>query len=145
MQPTLTTGPDDLRAAREAVDAFVATLQLGIDSGDADTYNAQFADDVLWGTPYGETVVGYDTLHDIHRQLLGKKVAGPSSRYEAVNVSAPAPGVAVAHVRRSALDEQGRPLPIGDAFSEMALYVLVQRDGQWWLAAGQNTVMRPKP
>jgi hypothetical protein len=27
----------------------------------------------------------------------------------------------------------------------MALYVLVRRDGKWWLAAGQNTLMRPKP
>jgi len=28
-------------------------------------------------------------------------------------------------------------------FSEMAMYVLVRRDGHWWLAAGQNTPMRP--
>ena len=28
---------------------------------------------------------------------------------------------------------------------EMALYVLVRRDGQWWLAAGHNTFIRPKP
>ena len=70
MQPTLTTGPDDLRAAREAVDAFVATLQLGIDSGDADTYNAQFADDVLWGTPSGETVVA---LRGRQRQRAGAR------------------------------------------------------------------------
>lgn len=27
----------------------------------------------------------------------------------------------------------------------MALYVLVRRDGQWWLAAGQNTIVRPTP
>jgi hypothetical protein len=30
-----------------------------------------------------------------------------------------------------------------DAFSEMALYVLVRRDGTWWVAAGQNTPIRP--
>jgi hypothetical protein len=30
-------------------------------------------------------------------------------------------------------------------FSEMAMYVLVRRDGKWWLAAGQNTPIRPKP
>lgn len=28
-------------------------------------------------------------------------------------------------------------------FSEMAMYVLVRRGDQWWLAAGQNTPMRP--
>jgi enoyl-CoA hydratase len=29
------------------------------------------------------------------------------------------------------------------SFSEMAMYVLVSRNGDWWLAAGQNTRMRP--
>jgi hypothetical protein len=32
-----------------------------------------------------------------------------------------------------------------NAFSEMALYVLVRRGGTWWLAAGQNTPMLPPP
>ena len=31
------------------------------------------------------------------------------------------------------------------SFSEMALYVLVRRDGTWWLAAGQNTPVQPVP
>jgi hypothetical protein len=61
-------------------------------------------------------------------------------------VLAPAPGVAVAQVRRAALGEDGQPVPPGDdftgAFSEMALYVLVRRGGTWWLAAGQNTPIR---
>jgi hypothetical protein len=48
-----------------------------------------------------------------------------------------------------ALDPAGRPLePTPDTtgpFSEMALYVLVKRNGTWWLAAGQNTPVRPAP
>lgn len=83
---TLTADPEWLQEARDAVDRFVAGLQAGIDSADAQTYNADFADDVMWGSPYGATV-----------------------------------------------------------FSEMAMYVLVRRDGKWWLAAGQNTPIRPKP
>jgi hypothetical protein len=27
----------------------------------------------------------------------------------------------------------------------MALYVLVRRDRTWWVAAGQNTLIRPGP
>lgn len=138
-----------MHAAREAVDDFVAELQAGIDAGDAERYNAHFSDDVAWGSPYGATVAGYDTLHAIHRQMFDRGVAvtGPKSRYETVHVIAPTPGVAIAQVRRVALGADGQPIPIGDAsaFSELAMYVLVQRDGTWWLAAGQNTPIRPKP
>ena len=148
-RPTLSSDPDWMRAARDAVDEFVAELQAGIDSRDAETYNAHFSDDVAWGSPYGATVVGYDALHSIHTRMLGHGVAaaGPSSRYETAHVSAPAPDVAIAQVRRVALDSDGQPIPIDDVavFSEMALYVLVRREGHWWLAAGQNTPIQLKP
>jgi uncharacterized protein (TIGR02246 family) len=144
----LTADPEWLKEARDAVDGFVAGLQAGIDSADAETYNTDFAEDVMWGSPYGATLVGYDTLHPIHRGMFetGVAVAGASSRYQTVNVMAPTPDVAIAQVRRVALDTEGQPIPIDDAtvFSEMAMYVLVRRDGRWWLAAGQNTPIRPK-
>jgi len=147
-RPTL-TAPDWLRDARVAVDEFVAGLQAGIDTADAQAYNADFGDDVMWGSPYGATVVGYNALHAIHRGMFGRgvPVAGASSRYQTVHVMAPTPDVAIAHVRRVALDAHGEQIPVDDAsvFSEMAMYVLVRRDGKWWLAAGQNTPIRPKP
>jgi uncharacterized protein (TIGR02246 family) len=147
-RPTL-TAPEWLRDARDAVDEFVAGLQAGIEDADAETYNADFVDDVMWGSPYGATVIGYDTLHSIHREMYqrGVAVTGPLSRYQTVHVMAPTPDVAIAHVRRAALDAGGEQIPIDDetAFSEMAMYVLVRRDGNWWLAAGQNTPIRPKP
>jgi uncharacterized protein (TIGR02246 family) len=144
----LTADPEWLQEARDAVDGFVAGLQAGIDSADAQTYNADFAEDVMWGSPYGATVVGYDALHSIHRGMFarGVAVAGASSRYQTVDVMAPTPDVAIAHVRRVAMGSDGQPVPVDDAsvFSEMAMYVLVRRDRKWWLAAGQNTPIRPK-
>ena len=95
-----------------------------------------------------------DAVDDFVRELQANidasdaehPVVGPS-RYRTVYVSAPAPEVAIAQVRRDALDADGKPVPIDEpsTFSEMALYVLVRRDGRWWLAAGQNTPIRPKP
>jgi hypothetical protein len=80
---------------------------------------------------------------------MGSVASGVLSRYEVVQVTTPAPGVALAQVRRQALDPDGKPLnpaayPTG-AFSEMALYVLVHRGRTWWLTAGQNTLVRPGP
>jgi PPOX class F420-dependent enzyme/OxyR family protein/uncharacterized protein (TIGR02246 family) len=126
---------------REAVQRQVQELQDGLSDSDAETYNRHFADDVMWGSPYGATVADYDTLHAIHARMH----ASPDrsrSRYEIVRVLTPAPDLALAQVRRDELDNDGHPIPshAADArFSEMALYVLVRRNGMWWLAAGQNT------
>jgi PPOX class F420-dependent enzyme/OxyR family protein/uncharacterized protein (TIGR02246 family) len=133
-------------AARAAVQRLVAELQEGYERQDADISNRHFAADLIWGSPFGATVSGYDDLHAIHVRLKQRGVGGPASRYEIVQTLAPAPGVAVAHVRRVALDAAGKPAaehgPAGGGFSEMALYVLVRRGGTWWLAAGQNTPIR---
>ncbi|MWA01915.1 DUF4440 domain-containing protein [Actinomadura sp. LD22] len=108
---------------------FAAILQRAGEAGDADLYDSAFAADVLWGSPYGATVAGYTELA-IHRRLMAANAA-PSSRFEVVTALTPAPGVVVTHIRRRASDAGG--------FSEMALYVLVERAGRWWLAAAQNT------
>ena len=114
-----------------------------------DVSNRHLAADVLWGRPFGATVSGYNDLHAIHVRLKAEHQGGPSSRFEVVQVLAPAPGVAVAQVRRVALDVEGASLGASSdftgSFSEMALYVLVRRDGTWWLGAGQNTPLRPTP
>jgi pyridoxamine 5'-phosphate oxidase family protein len=137
------------RRADQAVADFVEELQAGWDQHDADITNRHFASDIVWGSPFGATLQGYEQLHAIHVRLKQQARGGTSSRYEIVRVLAPTPDVAIAQVRRVALDSAGHPLePTSDAtgaFSEMALYVLVRRDRTWWLAAGQNTLVRPGP
>ena len=59
--------------------AFVEGLQEGIDAADADRFNASFADDVLWGTPFGAVVDGYDTLHLIHTRMFAALPRGVGS------------------------------------------------------------------
>jgi len=84
-----------------------------------------------------------DRPHAIRQRLHASADRG-DSRYETVRVLTPAPDVVVAQVRRTALDEHSEAIPSleGEArFSEMALYVLVHRDGDCWLAAGQNTIV----
>jgi uncharacterized protein (TIGR02246 family) len=146
-RPTLELDETAAREAHDAVDRFVRELQAGWDRHDADISNRHFARDVMWGSPLGETVHGYEPLHAIHVRLKAQSVGGSASRYEVVRVLVPAPGVAVAQVRRVALPgEPQQPGADGDGagrpFSEMALYVLVRRGEQWWLAAGQNTPIR---
>ena len=146
-RPTLNADETEVRKAKDAVVRFVAELQAGWDQHDAGITDRRLAADVMWGSPFGAIVEGYDQLHAIHVKLKKQTKGGYSSRFEVERVLVPAPGVAVAHVRRVALQPNGQPVALSsdpsDAFSEMALYVLVRRDGIWWVAAGQNTPIRP--
>ncbi|MCL9796489.1 SgcJ/EcaC family oxidoreductase [Frankia sp. AgKG'84/4] len=123
-------------AAEAAVARFAAELQESLNTSDADGYDRSFAADVMWGSPYGATLAGFDELNAVHRTLMARATAPPSD-FEVVAVRAPAPGVAVGQIRRRART--------GPGFSEMALYTLVERDGRWWLAAAQNTPIATPP
>jgi uncharacterized protein (TIGR02246 family) len=127
----------------KAVEDFVVGLQAAIDVWDANGFNRHFADDVLWGSPFGAVVSGYDEIHVIHSRMFAaarerqRRGEGGDSRYEIEHARLVAEGVAIAYVRRFSVAERGREVPgRADAFDELALFVLVQRDGAWWLAAG---------
>jgi uncharacterized protein (TIGR02246 family) len=148
-RPTLDLGGTASETALKAVAGLVADLQAGWDHHDAEISNRQYANDILWGSPFGTTLQGYDTLHAIHVRLKQQARGGTSSRFQIVQVLAPTPDVAIAHVRRVALDDHGQAIEPADdtsgSFSEMAMYVLVRRGTTWWVAAGQNTPVRPQP
>ncbi|MFF3570168.1 SgcJ/EcaC family oxidoreductase [Nocardia jiangxiensis] len=130
-RPNLHDQAADTTAQAVAAD-LAAELQKAGETADADRYDNSFAADVLWGTPFGALVVGHSRINAIHRRMmrLSEPVA-PSSRFEVVAAASPAPGVVVTQIRRQAVEP--------GAFSEVALYVLVERDGRWWLSAAQNT------
>ncbi len=137
----------DAAAATGVAEEFAAGLQAGHDGHDADVLNKQFAADVIWGTPYGALVDGYDELHPIHVRFQADAAEEPKFRYRVRHVLAVSDDVVVAHIARLALAADGRPLSPsadpGQPFSEMAMFVLVRRQERWWLAAGQNTPIRP--
>ena len=142
-RPAVAAG--DVRVATEVVTAFVREMADGRAARDAEAADRRFAADVAWGSPYGATVHGIDALLPIHERLQRQGAGGLSSRYEIDRVLPLGDDVIVTHVARHALGPDGATLPPSDgsATSEMMLYVLVRRDGQWWLAAGHNTPIRP--
>ena len=119
---------------------FVHGLQDAIDRCDADLFNRQFAADVLWGSPFGAVATGYEQIHAIHSRMFAAIAPVPgSSRYEVEHVSFPTEEVAIAYVRRVAINrettvDQNRP----GSFDELALFVLVKKEEEWWLVAAQH-------
>jgi hypothetical protein len=76
-----------------------------------------------------------------------RAVAGPAPQGERPALDYPAlRSSAAAAVDRLVADLQaGADGADRSGFSEMTLYVLVERDGTWWLAAGQNTPVTTPP
>ncbi|MEU2253882.1 DUF4440 domain-containing protein [Nocardia xishanensis] len=130
-RPTV-SDPERADRAHRVATEFAEGLQR---ASDADEYDSAFAADILWGSPFGASVTGFAELNAIHHRLMAAKVA-PPSRFDVVAALAPAPGVVVTQIRRQAA---------GGGFSEMAMYVLAERDGRWWLAAAQNTPVGVSP
>jgi PPOX class F420-dependent enzyme/OxyR family protein len=149
-RPALGLGDGASAEAAEAAAALAAELQAGWDTSDADVSNRHFAADIMWGSPFGATVAGYEELHAIHVRLKKQARGGAVSRFEVLRALAPAPGVTVAQIRRTALGEDGQPAGPADnlatgPFSEVTLYVLIRRGDTWWLTAAQNTPVLPPP
>ena len=118
---------------------FVAELQAAVEDRDADGFNRRFANDVVWGSPFGAIVDGYDALHAIHTTMFATLPEGVGSRYAVEHVRFPTDDVAIAYVRRTST-RTGEPEPgHPEAFGELALFVFVRRGGEWWLAAAQHT------
>jgi uncharacterized protein (TIGR02246 family) len=147
-RPALGVEGAEMQEAIDAVACLVEELQAGWDQHDADLSNRHFAADVMWGSPCGAAVQGYDELHAIHGRLKQQRKGGASSRFEIVRVFGPASGMAVAQVRRVALGADGEPVKPSDniagSFSEMALYVIIRRGGVWCLLPHRTRLSDPR-
>jgi uncharacterized protein (TIGR02246 family) len=132
---------------RDAILAVIATLEHAVNTSNGDLFDSVLSEDVIWGSPKGQIVLGLDQLNPIHRRLAANsRQYGYSSRFTLEALGFIGPDSACASVRRTGLDEHKSPLTPsqGSIVQELALYVLVRRDDRWWIVSAQNTpVMFP--
>jgi hypothetical protein len=118
----------------------VSVLERAVNTSDGDLFDSVLSEDVIWGSPKGQIVLGLDQLNPIHRRVAANsRQCGYSSRFTLEAVGFIGADIGWASVRRTALDAHGLPLDpsqAGDSIvQEVALYVLVRRGGQWRIAA----------
>ena len=129
-------------ADRDAILAVIATLERAVNASDGDLFDSVLSEDVIWGSPKGQIVLGLEQLNPIHRRLAANsRQYGYTSRFTLEALGFIGPDFACASVRRTGLDESGVPLTPspGSIVQELALYVLVRRDDRWWIVSAQNT------
>lgn len=122
------------------IENLIAELQEAIDTGNASLFNKRFAGDVLWGSPFAAIASGYEQIHAIHKKMFASVPAVKgAATYTAEHIRFLSEETAIAYVRRIATQPAqaaGQTKP--GSFDELALLVLVKRNGEWWLAAAQH-------
>jgi uncharacterized protein (TIGR02246 family) len=119
---------------------FISELQKAIDNGDADLFNKQFASDVLWGSPFAAIADGYEQIHAIHNKMFASAVpVKGAAKFEIEHIRFLSENVAFAYVRKiSQIQKNPNQQTKPGSFNELALFILVKQNGQWWLAAAQH-------
>jgi hypothetical protein len=54
---------------RDAILALIATLERAANTSNGDLFDSVLGEDVIWGSPKGQIVIGLDQLNPIHRRL----------------------------------------------------------------------------
>jgi len=133
---------------RDGILTVIATLERAVNTSDGDLFDSVLGEDVIWGSPKGQLVIGLDRLNPIHRRLTANsRQYGFSSRFTLEALGFLSRDVACASVRRTGLDEHQTPLDPsqGSIVQELALYVLARRNDRWWIVSAQNTAITQFP
>lgn len=119
---------EDLRA----IDEVFAEIQAGVGEFDAARVGARFTANASFTTPAGQRFDGWDAINAHHRRQLANPVEGFRTRIAVERVTFPTPETAVVSVRQHASTSAGD-------FANAGTWVLVKRDGGWWVHAVHNT------
>jgi len=138
--PTL-ADPADRSADTAAIRAVVADVEAGLNSNDPDLMTRHLAADAVAVGVNGRATVGLAALHAVHVKAVGPGgiLRDQYAHYEVASVTFLGPDVALARKLARAVDAEGEPIDLDHTMS--ALYVLARRDGRWWIAARQNTLI----
>lgn len=96
--------------------------------------------DPVWTTSHGMRMSGWDTISEFTHKVLPGAMKDSMASYEVVRILFIRPDVAAVNVHQQPIDLDGNPLP--DLPEGRPLYVLAKQDGEWKIAAAQNTQVK---
>lgn len=126
-------------ADRQAIEDLISDIETAVNTDDVDLAVEHLAGDAWATTVGGHRSSGWDRLLAAHRDAFAVPLRDQHARYHVGDVTFVAPDVAVVHKLAWATDAEGDDL--SDEPAMTALYVMVERDGRWWIAARANTLV----
>ena len=134
---SLTSQSEDETAVR----ALYTQLMDGWNKGSAEAFSATFTEDGHLIGFDGMHFQGRDEIVAFHQPLFDKWLKGTRLVGEVNSVRFLSPDVALMHTRGgTVMRGRSRPAPERDSIQTL---VAIKRDGEWRLAAFQNTRVRP--
>src|SRR5690349_13848474 len=117
----------------------VTDTETAFNTHDADLLVAHFAADVTTVGVTGAVLRGRDEALETSRRLFAGPLADQYARYEVDEVRFLGDDVALVRKLATATDAEGVDLDLDHTM--VAHYVLARRDGRWWVALRQNTLI----
>ncbi|MFE2957510.1 SgcJ/EcaC family oxidoreductase [Nocardia tengchongensis] len=127
----------DHAADRAAIEAVIATVEIAMNTNDAELLVKDVARNAVVGNAVGALMRGRDVVLEASRAGLAGFLKDEYVRYEVTDIAFLRPDVAIAHKAARAVTAAGEPIDVEAAM--VALYVLTKEDERWWIAARQNT------
>ncbi len=125
----------------ESIRQIITGIEAWMNGDELDLAVRHFAANATAVSVGGAHITGREALIEAHRRAFATFKRDEYVRYELTDITFLAPDIAIAHKHARVADADGNitnPEP-----AMIALYVLAKRDGQWWIAARQNTLVAP--
>lgn len=120
------------------IEKLVATVQHAQQNELAEEFINLFREDAIWTTAHGKRLTGRDEIASFTRKVLPGASKEATATYEVAHVLFIRPDVAAVKIRQRPVTPAGEPL---DQNEGSPLYILSKEDGEWKIAAGQNTIV----
>ncbi|GGU38731.1 SgcJ/EcaC family oxidoreductase [Lentzea flava] len=120
------------------IEKLVATVQHAQQNELPEEFIDLFREDAIWTTAHGKRLFGRDEIASFTRQVLPGATKEALATYEVSHVLFIRPDVAAVKIRQRRVTPDGEHLDLAEG---SPLYVLSKEDGEWRIAAGQNTIV----
>ena len=120
------------------IEKLVATVQHAQQNELPEEFIDLFREDAIWTTAHGKRLFGRDEIASFTRKVLPGAGKEALATYEVSHVLFIRPDVAAVKIRQRRISPDGEYLDVAEG---SPLYVLSREDGEWKIAAGQNTVV----
>lgn len=140
--PVLANTTEDHTEDIALIEQIIRNVETAYNTNDAELMVADFAADASAVNAAGVLITGREALLEASLRGVAGFLKDQFVRYELADITFLRSDVAIAHKVARAVTASGDPIDIDH--SMIALYVLVKKDGRWWTAARQNTLV-PAP